>query len=98
MGHVSLLSLLLVAVGFPAIAAPVYDNLVDIQSVDPTIRVELRYASADNITGHALYPPSTPALVRPGRGTAGGRFHCVPIRPSGTPSSARQERTPANPH
>ena len=48
-----------------ATAAPVYDNLVDIQTVDPTIRVELRYALADNITGHALYPPSTPALVRP---------------------------------
>lgn len=46
-------------------AAPRYDNLVDIQSIDPTIRVELRYATPDNITGHALYPPELPALVRP---------------------------------
>ncbi len=46
-------------------AAPRYDNLVDIRSVDPTIRVDLRYATPDNITGHALYPPDMPALVRP---------------------------------
>jgi D-alanyl-D-alanine dipeptidase len=42
-----------------------YDNLVDIKSVDPSIVVDLRYATADNITGHALYPVGTPALVRP---------------------------------
>lgn len=46
-------------------AAPRYDNLVDIRTVDPTIVVDLRYATAENITGHALYPPDTPALVRP---------------------------------
>jgi D-alanyl-D-alanine dipeptidase len=46
-------------------AAPQYDNLVDIRSVDPTIRVDLQYARADNIAGHALYPPGMPALVRP---------------------------------
>ncbi|CAN5497057.1 M15 family metallopeptidase [soil metagenome] len=49
----------------PAFAAPTYDNLIDIRSVDPTIVVELRYATAENITGHALYPPEMPALVRP---------------------------------
>src|SRR5919108_5717684 len=49
-----------------ATAAPTYDNLVDIKTVDPTIRVELRYAKPDNITGHALYPSDFPALVRPG--------------------------------
>jgi D-alanyl-D-alanine dipeptidase len=48
-----------------AIARPTYDNLVDIKSVDPTILVELRYATAQNIAGHALYPPDFPALVRP---------------------------------
>ena len=59
-------SVLYLAIGSAAaIAAPVYDNLVDLQTVDPTIRVELRYAAAGNITGHALYSPSTPALVRP---------------------------------
>lgn len=48
-----------------AAAEPKYDNLVDIKTVDPTILVELRYASTRNITGHALYPPEMPALVRP---------------------------------
>lgn len=40
-------------------------SLVDIQSIDPSIVVELRYAGPNNITGHALYPPGTRALVRP---------------------------------
>ena len=48
-----------------ASAGPAYDNLVDIKSVDPTIVVELRYAASQNITGHALYPPDLPALLRP---------------------------------
>src|SRR5438552_17148929 len=39
--------------------------LVDIRAVDPTIAVELRYAGANNFSGHALYPPGTTALVRP---------------------------------
>jgi zinc D-Ala-D-Ala dipeptidase len=39
--------------------------LVDVQSVDPTIVVELRYAGQNNFTGQALYPPGTRALVRP---------------------------------
>ncbi|MEO5755162.1 MAG: M15 family metallopeptidase [Chthoniobacterales bacterium] len=55
---------LLVMCGLSAEASATYDNLVDIRSVDPTILVELRYATPDNITGHALYPPDTPALVR----------------------------------
>jgi D-alanyl-D-alanine dipeptidase len=46
-------------------AEPRYDNLVDLKSVDPMIVVELRYATRRNITGHALYPPDLPALVRP---------------------------------
>ncbi|HEY5035698.1 MAG TPA: M15 family metallopeptidase [Chthoniobacterales bacterium] len=45
--------------------APRWDNLVDIKSVDPSIVVDLRYAMATNVTGRALYPPGTPALVRP---------------------------------
>ena len=53
MGRVSLLSLFSLLAAWSAIAAPVYDNLVDIQTIDPTIRVQLRYATADNITGHA---------------------------------------------
>jgi D-alanyl-D-alanine dipeptidase len=46
-------------------AEPKYDNLVDVKSIDPTIMVELRYGTARNLTGRALYPPATPALVRP---------------------------------
>jgi zinc D-Ala-D-Ala dipeptidase len=40
-------------------------ELVDIRSIDSSIVVELRYASPNNVTGHALYPPGTQALVRP---------------------------------
>jgi D-alanyl-D-alanine dipeptidase len=46
-------------------AAQTAHPLVDIKSVDPTIRVELRYAGRNNLTGHSLYPLGTPALVRP---------------------------------
>lgn len=56
---------LLFLASLAAIAQPTYDNLVDIKSVDPTILIELRYATPNNITGHALYPPDLPALVRP---------------------------------
>jgi D-alanyl-D-alanine dipeptidase len=54
-----------------ASAAPKYDNLVDVKSIDPTIMVELRYGTPRNLTGRALYPPATPALVRP---TVAGRL------------------------
>ena len=40
-------------------------ELLDIRSIDPSIVVELRYAGRNNLTGHALYPPGTRALVRP---------------------------------
>lgn len=46
-------------------AAQTQVPLVDIKSVDPTIKIELRYGSPHNFTGHALYPPGTLALVRP---------------------------------
>jgi D-alanyl-D-alanine dipeptidase len=39
--------------------------LIDIRKVDPTIVISLRYATPNNITGRALYPPNMPALVRP---------------------------------
>ena len=48
-----------------SVAAQTAIPLVDIKSVDPTIVVELRYAGANNLLGRALYPPRTPALVRP---------------------------------
>lgn len=41
-------------------------DLVDIKKADRTIVIDLRYAGANNIVGHPLYPPGTTALVRPG--------------------------------
>src|SRR6058998_4247351 len=41
------------------------ERFVDIQSVDPTIMVELRYAARNNLVGQPLYPPGTHALARP---------------------------------
>lgn len=40
-------------------------ELVDIAKVDPTIVIDLRYATEQNVTGHALYPPGTRALIVP---------------------------------
>jgi D-alanyl-D-alanine dipeptidase len=39
--------------------------LVYVKAVDPTIVVDLRYGSANNIAGRALYQPRMPALLRP---------------------------------
>jgi len=39
--------------------------LVDVRSADPTIAVDLRYATPNNFTGRPLYPAGTPALIRP---------------------------------
>ena len=38
---------------------------VEIQSVDPTIVVELRYAGQKNFVGYPIYPSGTRAVVRP---------------------------------
>ncbi|HJT45588.1 MAG TPA: M15 family metallopeptidase [Chthoniobacterales bacterium] len=40
-------------------------QLVDIASVDPSIVIDLRYATDQNVTGHALYPRGTKALILP---------------------------------
>jgi D-alanyl-D-alanine dipeptidase len=40
-------------------------QLVEVTKVDPSIRVELRYAVARNGVGTALYPPDFPCLIRP---------------------------------
>ena len=53
------------AVAVKSLAAQTAIPLVDIKSVDPTIAIELRYAGTNNLVGHALYSPGTPALVRP---------------------------------
>jgi D-alanyl-D-alanine dipeptidase len=43
-------------------AAP---ELVDIRKIDPTIAIDLRYASERNLTHRALYPREMSALIRP---------------------------------
>src|SRR5438128_2586450 len=40
-------------------------ELVDIAKVDPTIIIDLRYATEHNVTGHALYPQGTRAMILP---------------------------------
>jgi D-alanyl-D-alanine dipeptidase len=57
------LAILFVSVA--AAAAQTTIPLVDIKAVDPSIVIELRYATPNNFTGRAIYPPGTPALIRP---------------------------------
>ena len=46
-------------------AAPITESsFVAIKRVDPTILIELRYASPNNSTHRPLYPPGMPAMVR----------------------------------
>ena len=40
-------------------------QFVDIAKIDPTIVIDLRYATEHNVTGHQLYPNGTRALVLP---------------------------------
>src|SRR5213079_3277971 len=40
-------------------------QLVDIAMVDPTIVIDLRYATEHNVTGHPLYPRGMRALILP---------------------------------
>lgn len=42
-----------------------YHGMVDIQRIDPSIQVDLRYKTNNNITKKALYPSDMPALLRP---------------------------------
>jgi zinc D-Ala-D-Ala dipeptidase len=53
----------LVSLGVPDVFAN--PQLVDIRKVDPTIVIDLRYATSNNVTGRPLYPPGMPALVIP---------------------------------
>jgi zinc D-Ala-D-Ala dipeptidase len=50
---------------FAPVLAQAEPELVNIQAVDPTIAVELRYAGPRNLAQRALYPAGMPALVRP---------------------------------
>ena len=40
------------------------EPLVEISSVDPTIVIDLRYATSRNLFGHPIYPPGARAVVR----------------------------------
>jgi len=40
------------------------EPLVEINSVDPTIVIDLRYATTRNLFGHPIYPPGARAVVR----------------------------------
>lgn len=58
-------ALFLVAAAVNVFAQQFQIPLVDIRAVDPTIIVDLRYASANNITRRPIYPAGTRALIRP---------------------------------
>jgi D-alanyl-D-alanine dipeptidase len=58
-------ALFLVAAAVNVFAQQFQIPLVDIRAVDPTIIVDLRYASANNITRRPIYPTGTRALIRP---------------------------------
>jgi D-alanyl-D-alanine dipeptidase len=60
--------LTIVPVAYMSIFAPTVRadlELVDIQKVDPSIVIDLRYATPHNVTGRALYPPNARALILP---------------------------------
>ena len=40
-------------------------QLVEVTKIDPTIKVEMRYATTRNCVGAAVYPADLPCLVRP---------------------------------
>jgi D-alanyl-D-alanine dipeptidase len=62
------------AAAAPGCEIPAGERLVDVQSVDPTVRVDIRYATADNFTGRPLpgYERAA-ALLRPDAARALGR-------------------------
>ena len=40
------------------------DDFIDVARLEPTIRVDLRYATAQNFTGQVVYPPSARCYLR----------------------------------
>lgn len=60
--------LVIASIGCMSISAPALRadlELVDIQKVDPSIVIDLRYATPHNVTGRALYSPDARALILP---------------------------------
>ncbi len=47
------------------LAAARSSDLVEVTALDPTLRLEVRYATADNFLGKALYPVARAFLQRP---------------------------------
>src|SRR5437879_10852269 len=65
MHRLTVLLLTAIAMAVSLLDANAGGPLVDVQSVDPTITVELRYAGRNNLVGYPLYPRGTCALARP---------------------------------
>jgi D-alanyl-D-alanine dipeptidase len=61
--HSAITSLACMSIFVPALRANL--EVVDIQKVDPSIVIDLRYATPHNVTGRALYPPNARALILP---------------------------------
>jgi len=62
----------------PGCNLPAGSELMDVTRVDPTIRVDIRYATPDNFTGRALPGyESARALMRPGAAQALGRVQAA---------------------
>lgn len=49
----------------PALPLRALPELVDIAKIDPTIVIDLRYATEHNVTGHKLYPLGARAMILP---------------------------------
>ena len=64
-GKIWILLLVALAAVLKPISAQPDDSFVDIQSADPTIVVELRYAGNNNFLKHPLYPQGMRARARP---------------------------------
>ena len=47
-----------------AAAMAQFCGLIDVRKIIPDVAVDLRYATRDNIAGHALYPPDMPCLLK----------------------------------
>ena len=57
-------------------------DLVELSGVDPTIRIELRYATPNNFTGRAVYPPEARAQLQRPAAEALARVSAA-LRPKG---------------
>lgn len=52
------------ALAAPTLPSERRSDLVDLATLDPTLRIDLRYATADNFVGAPVYPPSARALLQ----------------------------------